>query len=83
MATSASTQVQTLWWRAPEVLFGSDRFDEAIDLWSLGMVLAQMGSGLRFQAQGTSERSYARALFHQLGTPDASTLASLPAWGPQ
>ena len=69
-----------MWWRAPEVLFGSGNFNAAIDLWSLGMVLAQMGSGDRFQVRGNSERSYAQALFQQLGTPDDTTLTSLPQW---
>ena len=58
--------LQNLWWRAPEVLFGSQTFDQAIDLWSLGLVLAEMGAGSRFQGQGASRRDYAKAIFKQL-----------------
>ena len=30
--------VQTLWYRAPEVLLGDDKYDESVDVWSLGAV---------------------------------------------
>ena len=75
--------VQTLWWRAPEVLFGAPGYDQAIDLWSLGCVLAELG-GLRFQEAcqeaGPTESGYARAVFQQLGTPDCPELTGLPRW---
>ena len=63
--------LQTLWWRAPEVLFGSQTFDQAIDLWSLGLVLAEMGDGSRFQARGASKKDYTEAIFKQLGTVES------------
>ena len=78
--------VQTLWWRAPEVLFGSGGFDQAIDIWSLGLVLAELG-GSRFQDgfqdHGPCEVGYAFALFRQLGTPTTPELTGLPSWMPQ
>lgn len=36
-----TTPVVTLWYRAPELLLGSDEYDEAIDLWSAGCILAE------------------------------------------
>lgn len=30
------------WYRAPELLFGSRRYDVAVDLWSCGTVLAEL-----------------------------------------
>lgn len=75
--------LQTLWWRAPEVLFGSKGFDQSIDIWSLGCVLAELG-GFRFhehlQASRPSEVDYARAVFEQLGTPTSPALMGLPQW---
>ena len=75
--------IQTLWWRAPEVLFGSRHADQAVDIWSLGLVLAELG-GSRFQ-DGLQEKvacevGYAFALFRQLGTPDTPELTELPLW---
>ena len=79
----SSDNVQTLWWRAPEVLFGSRGFDQAIDIWSLGLVVAELG-GCRFQDRlqevVASEVGYAFALFQQLGTPDTPALTGLPLW---
>ena len=77
---------QTLWWRAPEVLLGSQDFASAIDIWSLGLVLAELG-GWRFQTRlqetTASEVGYAFALFQQLGTPQVPELTSLPLWMPE
>ncbi|KAI9522986.1 hypothetical protein NQZ68_031845 [Dissostichus eleginoides] len=38
------TAVQSLWYRAPEVLLGMD-FSEQIDMWSLGAVAAEIAAG--------------------------------------
>ena len=64
--------MQTLWWRAPEVLFGSKEYNEAIDVWSFGMIFAEMAAGsARFQeGSPVTAAVYAEALFRQLGTPD-------------
>ena len=37
-----STQVVTLWYRAPEVLLGSRHYSTAIDMWSVGCIFAEM-----------------------------------------
>lgn len=34
--------VQSLWWRAPEVLMEVPSYDPSIDLWSLGIILIQL-----------------------------------------
>ncbi|KAF5329588.1 hypothetical protein D9619_009426 [Psilocybe cf. subviscida] len=35
-------EVVTLWYRAPEVLLGSRHYSTAIDMWSVGCILAEM-----------------------------------------
>ena len=35
-----STEVVTLWYRAPEILLGSKQYDASIDIWSLGCIFA-------------------------------------------
>ena len=74
--------MQTLWWRAPEVLFGSKEYNEAIDVWSFDMIFAEMAAGgARFQeGSPVTAAVYAEALFRQLGTPDEPELTSLPSW---
>lgn len=34
--------VVTIWYRAPEILFGSCYYGEAVDVWSLGCILAEL-----------------------------------------
>ena len=35
-------EVVTLWYRAPEVLLGSKVYSTAVDVWSLGCVIAEL-----------------------------------------
>lgn len=34
--------VVTLWYRAPELILGADKYDQAIDIWSLGCVFGEL-----------------------------------------
>lgn len=34
--------VVTLWYRAPELLLGADKYDRAIDMWSLGCIFGEL-----------------------------------------
>lgn len=47
-------QVVTLWYRAPEILLGSDYYSTAVDVWSLGAIFAEMVTGQAL-FQGDSE----------------------------
>ena len=61
-------EVVTLWYRAPEVLLGLQRYSNAIDLWSVGLVLAEMALG-RPLLPGDSEIGQLFKTFQVLGTP--------------
>lgn len=37
-------QVVTLWYRAPEILLGSRHYSTAIDMWSVGCIIAEMAT---------------------------------------
>lgn len=50
-----STQIQTLLYRAPEVLLGDYWFTEKIDIWSLGILLIQLITGKRFITSSSEE----------------------------
>ena len=34
--------VVTLWYRAPELLLGTDKYDQAIDMWSIGCIFGEL-----------------------------------------
>ena len=40
-----TSRVVTLWYRAPELLLGSTEYGPAIDLWSVGCILAELFVG--------------------------------------
>ena len=42
LARTLTRQVVTRWYRAPELLLGSKEYDSAIDMWSVGCILAEM-----------------------------------------
>ena len=73
-------QLQTLCYRAPEILFGDVGFGPAVDLWSLGIMLCELG-GFAFshdtQKTTYSEVGLRTALFQQLGTPTKDELTKL------
>ena len=37
-------EVVTLWYRPPDVLLGSQKYSDTIDLWSVGCILAEMAN---------------------------------------
>ena len=62
-----TTEVVTLWYRAPEVLMG-DRYFLPVDVWSVGCIFAEMGLG-RPLFPGICEIDQLFQIFSTLGTP--------------
>jgi cyclin-dependent kinase 7 len=77
-----TTQVVTLSFKAPELLFQASEYGAAIDMWAVGCIFAQMM--LRrpiFQAENPSEINQLGKIFHITGTPteeDWPQMSSLP-----
>jgi len=69
--TQLESNVVTLWYRAPELLFGSSYYGTAVDLWSVGCVFAEL---LRRQPflPGESELDQMAEIFRARGTPTTS-----------
>jgi serine/threonine protein kinase len=64
-----SMNVGTLWYRAPEVLFGSAYYGPGIDIWGIGCIMGELI--LRAPLfQGTNELDQLQRIFAVLGTPD-------------
>ncbi|KAL6634692.1 hypothetical protein ACP70R_027363 [Stipagrostis hirtigluma subsp. patula] len=64
--------VVTLWYRAPELLLGATEYSTAIDMWSLGCIMAEL---ILKQPlfKGESEIDQLKKIFEMLGTPNEET----------
>jgi serine/threonine protein kinase len=75
-------EVVTLWYRAPELLLGANRYSAAVDVWSVGCIFAEMATGIPLFA-GRSDIDQLFKIFQRRGTPAPDTwpaLARLPYW---
>ncbi|AQK72400.1 hypothetical protein ZEAMMB73_Zm00001d017128 [Zea mays] len=61
--------VVTLWYRAPELLLGAKEYSTAIDMWSLGCIMAELLSKEPLFT-GKSEIDQLDKIFRILGTPN-------------
>lgn len=75
--------VATRWYRAPEVLLGSEQYGAAVDVWAAGVVFAELlGHGPLFSA--SSDIDQLAQVVRLLGTADLehwAAAAQLPDWG--
>lgn len=67
-----SSEVVTLWYRAPDVLLGSKYYSTSIDSWSIGCIFAEMVTGQPLAAGNTVEEQLLQ-IQRILGTPTAAT----------
>ncbi|OIW00278.1 hypothetical protein TanjilG_27529 [Lupinus angustifolius] len=73
--------VVTLWYRAPELLLGAKEYSTAIDMWSVGCIMAELISKEALFA-GKTEVEQLDKIFRTLGSPDEKIwpgLSKLPA----
>ncbi|XP_010531633.1 PREDICTED: cyclin-dependent kinase G-2 isoform X2 [Tarenaya hassleriana] len=61
--------VVTLWYRAPELLLGVKQYSTAIDMWSLGCIMAELLSKAPL-FNGKTELDQLDKIFRILGTPN-------------
>merc|ERR1719440_1307957 len=77
-------EVVTVWYRAPEILLGSQLYSVPVDLWSVGCVIGEMATGAPLFA-GDSEIDTIFKIFQKLGTPTEAMwpgLSELPDFKP-
>ena len=77
-----SSQVVTLWYRAPELLFGAKQYGTGVDIWSIGLIFTELIKRVPI-LPGRSELDQLSKTFHLLGTPteqDWPGLTSLPSY---
>jgi cyclin-dependent kinase len=67
-----TAEVVTLWYRAPEILLGCEVYTEAVDMWSIGCIFAELFQGTPL-FPGDSEIDQTLKIFYKLGTPTEQT----------
>lgn len=76
--SSQTLEVQTLWYKSPELLLGDENYDSAIDCWAAGAVIAEMILGKPLFNE-ISEIAQLFKIFEMLGTPtEGHYLTGLP-----
>lgn len=73
--TILTPKVVSLWYRPPELLLGSDSYDETCDTWSVGCVFAELLSGEPL-IRGKNEMDQIKQMFELLGRPNKLTWPS-------
>lgn len=74
--------VVTRWYRAPELLFGSRHYTTAVDVWSVGIIFAELMIRTPY-LPGASDQDQIDVTFRALGTPTEDSwpgMTSLPAY---
>uniref|UniRef100_A0A7S0PHS1 Cyclin-dependent kinase 2 homolog n=1 Tax=Leptocylindrus aporus TaxID=1398097 RepID=A0A7S0PHS1_9STRA len=65
-------EVVTLWYRAPELLLGCNRYSSSVDVWSVGCIFAEMATGMPL-FPGRSDIDQIFKIFQRRGTPGPDT----------
>jgi len=68
--------VATRWYRAPEILLGSTRYNKGVDMWSLGCILGEMLIGKPI-FPGVSTMNQLDRILEVTGRPSAEDVASV------
>jgi serine/threonine protein kinase len=71
-------KVITLWYRAPEILLGVDKYHTAVDMWALGCIFGELVKHKPI-LPGNSETEQLDLIFKLLGTPN-SRIAPIHEW---
>ena len=90
--TVFTNNVQTRWYRAPELMLGDTKYNTSIDVWSIGTLLYEMLTKT-VMFPGSCEIEQLFRIFRQFGTPTPQTWAGIeklpcykhtfPQWKPK
>ena len=68
--------VATRWYRAPEILLGSTKYDQGVDMWSIGCILGELLGGQPL-FPGTSTMNQLDRIIEVIGFPTKSEIESI------
>jgi len=68
--------VATRWYRAPEILLGSNLYTKAVDVWSAGCILGEIIIGKPI-FPGTSTLNQIEKVLRCIGQPSSQDVASI------
>lgn len=77
-----SSNVVTRWYRSPELLFGAKHYDTAVDIWSIGIIFAELMLRTPY-LPGQDDINQLDVTFRALGTPTEANwpnVTSLPLY---
>ncbi len=63
----------TAWYRPPEILLGDTQYGAAVDMWSAGMIMAEMINLVPVMGKAKTELDCLMIIFKELGTPNERT----------
>ncbi|CAF0754924.1 unnamed protein product [Rotaria sordida] len=72
----ATTYVCTRWWRAPEIYLNEKKYNEKIDIWSVGCIMAELILHKPL-FPGQTKFDQLNKIFDIIGTPDLATLSEI------
>lgn len=68
--------VATRWYRAPEIVLGSNKYSKAVDVWSVGCILAELLNG-RALFPGKSTLNQVELILEVLGKPSYQDISEI------
>lgn len=68
--------VATRWYRAPEILLGSQKYTKGVDMWSVGCILGELLGG-KPMFPGTSTMNQLDRIIEITGTPSAEDIEAI------
>jgi len=79
--TVLTDYVATRWYRAPEILLGSTKYSFAVDMWSMGCILAEMLQG-KPMFPGSSTINQIEKIVELAGHPSEEVIKGISAFAP-
>ena len=80
-----SSEVVTLWYRPPDVLMGAKLYTTSIDMWSAGVIFAEIANGGKPLMPGSDAEDQLKKIYRIVGTPterEWPEMTSLPDYKP-
>ncbi len=67
--TKLTRSCVTIWYRAPELLYGERNYSSKVDMWSVGCIMAEVLTK-KVLFDGHEEKDQMEKIYQKLGSPD-------------